>query len=125
LLELQGNEYTYISWQIAKQRALDIIETRDDAAKLFQSIEEELRNLQRDDVYDGILANLKILSRFVTIYNREPSPHNTDGNPQCEPQYELFHLPTQEEGLAVAEAYPPLRSDVSDFVLVRVENLII
>jgi hypothetical protein len=114
-----------MSWQIAKQRALDIIETRDDAAKLFQSIEEEPRNLQGDDVYDGILANLKILPRFVTIYNREPSPHNTDGNPQREPQYELFHLPTREEGLAVAEAYPRLRSDVSDFVLVRVENLII
>jgi hypothetical protein len=74
LLGSQGDHYSAAWWYLDKQAALDILELRDDAANLFQAIEEYLPSSQKDNVCDGILTLLKVLARFVAIYNRQPSP---------------------------------------------------
>jgi hypothetical protein len=69
LLGSQGDHYSAVWWYLDKQATLDILELPDDAASLFQAIEEYLRSSQRDDVCDGILALLKVLARFVAMYS--------------------------------------------------------
>jgi hypothetical protein len=33
-----------------------------------------VEDLSRDDVWDGILVDLKVLAIFIAVYNRQPSP---------------------------------------------------
>jgi hypothetical protein len=69
LLGSQGDHYSAVWWYLDKQATLDILELPDDAASLFQAIEEYLRSSQRDDFCDGILTLLKVLARFVAMYS--------------------------------------------------------
>jgi hypothetical protein len=123
LLGSQGDHYSAVWWYVDKQAALDILELPD-GANLFQAIEEYLRSSQRDDVCGGILTLLKVLARFVAMYNTEPSPAIMNDKTPCELPYQLFQLaPWEEKSVAVA-AYPQQRSDVSNSTLLELEMLL-
>jgi hypothetical protein len=113
LLDYQGSRYDYLSWKLAKQQALDILEQRDIAAELFEHIEDEL-GTQTFDVCNGIIAKIKMLERFTAIYDAQPSPPVTmDHNPGSEPHYHLYPLQNKKIMKGVVEAYPQMQQRVS------------
>lgn len=112
LLDYQGSSYDELSWKLAKQQALDILEQRDIAAKLFEHIEDELRT-QAFAVCDGIIAKIKMLERFTVIYDAQPSPRTMEDRPGSEPHYKLYPLQNRKRMKGVAEAYPQMQQRVS------------
>jgi hypothetical protein len=105
LLDFQGQHYSHLSWKLAKQQALDILQQRDVAAEIFQDVEDELRSLTTEDIYDGIVGKIKILERFTTIYDAQPAPSTMEHNPDREQYYHLYPLGSRR-GKEIAHAYP-------------------
>ena len=91
-LTYQGSHYGTVSWKLSKQRAQDILEDRDKIVELFEAVDDELRNLNADDTYDGIFEKIKLLERFKAVYNNQPSPATMEDRPSPEPHYSLQPL---------------------------------
>ena len=112
LLEFQGRHFDAMPWKLAKQRALDILQQRDDVVEIFQAVEGELRSRTAEDLCSGIGQKIKMLKRFTAIYDAQPSPIHMDHNPGQEPYYHLSPMENQRSE-NFARAYPHSQQHVS------------
>jgi len=112
LMDYQGSYYHDLPWKFAKHEALDILEQRDIVAEIFEEIEDQLKT-QKSDVYNGIIAKVKMLERFTMIYNAQPSPVHMDHRPDSEPYYQLYPLESRKRKKIVVEAYSQMQQRVS------------
>jgi hypothetical protein len=117
LLEHQGPA-VYNSephWAMAKAQAHDILDFRNDAAEIFDEIYQELTLKHLYEVRESISLRLRMLEKFVAIYDRQPTPYNDSYNPPPEPRYELFPLPSKQRRKKISEAYSTAQFQVSAF----------
>jgi hypothetical protein len=66
LLALQGDTST-VGWHTIKNKALDILELRQDAVALFTEVIEELSGNRHRDLYEALSTKLRALERFARI----------------------------------------------------------
>ena len=115
LLEHQGDSDS-VPWHSAKQRALDLLELRQDALDIFNDIVDELRAGQFDSVCEGLTAKLRMLERFARIYNRQPVPSTMEHVPEHEALY-LYEPVLEWRKRKTYPAYPNRQEQVRTLLL--------
>ncbi|KAF2868329.1 hypothetical protein BDV95DRAFT_609816 [Massariosphaeria phaeospora] len=107
MLDSQGNHFG-LKWQLAKQHALDILEQRDVAARIYVDIEEELRasGQEWNKICDNIIIKIQTLERFIVVYDAQPLPSPTHQDPRPEPTYDLEPIKYMRRPAKVASAFP-------------------
>lgn len=113
LHEFQGQHYGSVSWRLAKQRALDILQQRDIAAERFQAVQDDLTSRASDDLCNAIIRKIRMLERFTMIYDAQPVPSTMEDIPDHEPYYELFPLENRGKEKNIVQAYPQAHQQVS------------
>ena len=115
MLDYQGDHFGILRWKQAKQQALDVLEHRDFAAKLYVGAEDELKECGPEwhTVCEGITRKIRALERFTAVYDAQPLPSSSFRDPRPEPTYELEPLKDMKRGTRIVEAYPRTKDQVS------------
>lgn len=115
LLVHQGDSSS-VSWHSAKQKALDLLELRQDALEVFKEIVDELRTGRFGSLCEGLTAKLRILERFARIYNRQPIPSTMEHVPGQEALY-LYESVPEWRKRKTYPAYPKMQEKVTKLLL--------
>jgi hypothetical protein len=111
LLEYEGEAgpFASLSWTLGRERALNVLELRDEILGIFEDIREELKGNDLEAVRNGIIDKIKKLERFSAAYNRQAS------SLEDKPYYEVRPIGAakEENNASVFEAYPRDQQNVS------------
>jgi hypothetical protein len=121
LLALQGDTST-VGWHTIKNKALDILELRQDAVALFEEVIEELSGNPHRDLYDALSTKLRALEKFARIYNRQPMPSTMEDRPSYDETYGYTPTPKRKQR-RIYPAYPQLRQKVLELLLLPMPAL--
>ena len=121
LLVKQGDN-SNVSWHTAKEKALEILELRQDAVGLFTDAMEELSVDHHRGLCEDISTKLRALERFARIYNRQPLPSTREDRPSYEIPYSYAPVPERKQR-RLYPAYPQMQQKVLELLLLPIPAL--
>jgi len=105
-----------VLWHLAKYRAQDLLDLRQEALGIFEDIVDELMTHQFEGLCDGLATKLRMLERFAAIYKRQLIHSTMEYVPEQETPYICDPVPEWRTRKAYT-AYPQLQEKVSKLLL--------